>query len=384
MNLSEQLELIDGTEAMISQCLNVVKTHDEIVIFGAGVGGAALYKLLKRNNLENHIKSWSDNNVLKHYQSYMQEKLAIIPPEEIIKKFNKDICILVASSTFDLIKNQLIGYGLREDNIYLFNFAFMDLEYTDFEFIKDHISDFERAYQRMEDKKSQEIFVNILNYKITKNEKYLTTLQNYVDDEKNQYFDSGMLEFLSNERFLDIGAYTGDTFETFDKIYRDNWEHYYGLEADGKIYRKLAETLKKSQKEEKCSIYNVAAWDSDTTLYFESNAGSSTVSNHQTELQMIVSAKKVDELLEHEKVTFVKMDIEGAEMNALRGMRKLIEENKPVLAICVYHLRDDYYKITDFIESILPKEYTFYMRQYRYTPTETVCYGVPKNRLKAN
>lgn len=384
MNLSEQLELIDGTETMVSQCLSVVKEHDEIVIFGAGVGGGALYKLLKTNKLENRIKSWSDNNVLKHYQSYMQEELEIIPPEEIIKRFNKDVCVLVASSAFDLIKDQLIGYGLREDNIYLFNFAFMDLEYTDFEFIKDHISDFERAYKRMSDKKSQEVFVNILNYKITKNEKYLTKLQNYVDDEKSQYFDSGIFEFLPNERFLDIGAYIGDTFETLDKIYRDSWEHYYGLEADEKIYRKLVGTLKKSQKEEKCSIYNAAAWDSNTTLYFESNAGSSTVSNHQTELQIPVSAKKVDELLEHEKVTFVKMDIEGAEMNALRGMKRLIQENKPVLAICVYYLRDDYYKITDFIESILPEEYTFYMRQYRYTPTETVCYGVPKNRLKMN
>ena len=75
MNLSEQLELIDGTETMVSQCLSVVKEHDEIVIFGGGVGGGALYKLLKTNKLENRIKSWSDNNVLKHYQPYMQEEL---------------------------------------------------------------------------------------------------------------------------------------------------------------------------------------------------------------------------------------------------------------------------------------------------------------------
>lgn len=133
------------------------------------LGGGALYKLLKTNKLENRIKSWSDNNVLKHYQPYMQEELEIIPPEEIIKRFNKDVCVLVASSAFDLIKDQLIGYGLREDNIYLFNFAFMDLEYTDFEFIKDHISDFERAYKRMSDKKSQEVFVNIFYKKHNKN-----------------------------------------------------------------------------------------------------------------------------------------------------------------------------------------------------------------------
>lgn len=61
-------------------------------------------------------------------------------------------------------------------------------------------------------------------------------------------------------------------------------------------------------------------------------------------------------------------------------MSGIIRRNKPILAICVYHLRDDYYKLTDLVEKLVPGEYKFYLRQYRYTPTETVCYMIPQAR----
>ena len=57
-------------------------------------------------------------------------------------------------------------------------------------------------------------------------------------------------------------------------------------------------------------------------------------------------------------------------------------ENKPILTFSVYHLRDDFYKLIDFIENLVPNEYKYYFRQYRYTPTETVCYAIPSNRQK--
>lgn len=83
-----------------------------------------------------------------------------------------------------------------------------------------------------------------------------------------------------------------------------------------------------------------------------------------------------------EQVTFVKMDIEGAEYNAISGMTELIKRNKPIVAMCVYHRRDDFYRLTDLLESICENEYSYYLRQYRFTPTETVCYAIPNNRVK--
>jgi FkbM family methyltransferase len=233
----------------------------------------------------------------------------------------------------------------------------------------------------MADDKSKRIFEGILNYKITKDSEFLKILNADVDDEKFQYFDNTLYEFIPEERFLDIGAYTGDTFSTFNLLYKNGWEHYYGLEADNVIYEELSKNIACHDKVlEKCEIYNVAAWDEQTTLYFESNAGSSSMNQTKSDFKISVCADKVDNILADENVTFIKMDIEGAEFNALKGMKELIQKNKPILAVCVYHRRDDYYKLTDFIENTVHGEYRFYFRQYRFTPTETVCYAIPRDR----
>lgn len=75
------------------------------------------------------------------------------------------------------------------------------------------------------------------------------------------------------------------------------------------------------------------------------------------------------------KVTFVKMDIEGAEMNALEGMKSIIMEQKPKLAICIYHLYDDLWNIPKYIHELVP-EYKLYMRHYSKINEETVIYAI--------
>lgn len=380
MNLQEQLSKFDGTEKMIEKCLEIVQHSCKVIIFGAGVGGTALYGLLKNNKLDNKIAAWADNNPLKIGNTYLDKRLAIVEPAKLIDIFGLDITILVASSAYDTICCQLIDYGFLKSQIVLSNFAFMDLDYTDKEFIWDHIEDFERAYAKLEDEKSKNIFVNILNYKITKDEKYLKMMQRNVDDNHFQYFDKEIYLKSPNEVFLDIGAYTGDTFEALDKIYDGSYEMYYGFEADDMIYEKLKETVEKSLSAMKTRLFNYAAWSDDTILYFEANAGSSRMEEKNDKTKRAVKAIRVDSILKDKKISFIKVDIEGAEANALRGMISIIRKNRPVLAICVYHLRDDFYNLTDLIEELLPGEYKYYFRQYRYTPTETVCYAVPKHR----
>lgn len=381
MLLDNLLEKYDGTKMMIESCIETVLKYEKIVIWGAGVGGGTLYCLLKKNGLENRIVAWGDGNKLKHGTSYMNEKLHVLSLQDAVEVIGKTTGVIVASSAYNLIRDELIMSGVPKENIFLYNFAFMDLDYTDCEYIRDHISDFERAYRRMEDDKSKSVFCNILNYKITKDETHLSKLQAYTDNEENQYFDNTIFDFVQDECFLDIGAYIGDTFDAFKRMYKDGWLHYYGLEADHKIYLELVTKVSSMEENEKCSIYNIAAWDEDTVLYFDSVAGSSTMKSDKG--VEAIEAKPIDELID-ERVSFIKMDIEGAEYKALVGLSETIKRNKPILAVCVYHKRDDYFKLTDYIENLLPGEYVYYMRQYRYTPTETVCYAIPKNRRKAS
>jgi len=377
MKLIDYLSSEDGTERMVSECLKFVDESDGIIAFGAGIGGEALYHLLKDNHLDSKLLGWSDNNELKWGRSYQSQKLMVIPPNELAEKYGSDLHIIVCSSAFDKIQVELCDFGVKSENIRLFNFAFMDLKYTDKSFIYDHIADFDRSFQSLEDEKSRRIYCCLLNYKITKDEKYLLELQNFVDDEKNQYFDNSLYEFLEKDVLLDVGAYTGDTLKSYSEHFV-NCSGYYGMEADAYIFNKLHEYVIKQNMSDKCKIFNYAAWDTRTTLYFDENPGTSTITDVGGNA---VKAITIDDLLlDEDPVTIVKMDIEGAEANALVGARKLIKEDKPILAICVYHKRDDYYHLLDIIKDICPNEYSFYFRQYRYTPTETVCYAIPKNR----
>lgn len=273
-------------------------------------------------------------------------------------------------------------YGYADDHIKLYNFAFMDLDYTDKDFIYDHIEDFERAYLKMADDRSRRIFVDILNYKITKDAGYLAKMSADVDDEHFQYFPEDIYDHSPQECFLDVGAYIGDTFSVFNEVYSDGWKHYYGLEADSYVFKELQRAIRSSGKHaDKISLYKIAAWSEKTTLSFDENAGSSRMSEKDERKANMVDADRIDNILKDAEITFIKMDIEGAEYNALTGMKELIKRNKPILAICVYHLRDDFYKLTDFIEDLMPNQYKYFMRQYRYTPTETVCYMIPNERV---
>ena len=378
--LREILEHEDGTVAMINRCLEVVRNSNGIVAFGAGVGGAALYNLLKDNGLSSKILCYTDNNSLKFGRSYCEDRIIILQPDKLISTYGKDITILITSSAYDILRNQLIEYGYSENNIHLFNFAFMDLDYTDSRFIFDHIEDFERAYERLGDDKSRRIFKNILNYRITKDDIFLQQMQPDVEDEHYQYFDRTLFGFKQDEVFLDIGAYLGDTLQVFLEMYKE-YEQYIGFEADEIVFEKLQQIIAKHGVKDKAKIYNYAAWNSQEKLYFDVNPGSSKMNAKGTTVgKTKVMGIAVDDVLQNKKITFVKMDIEGAEYNALSGMKHIIKKNTPLLAICVYHLRDDFYKLTDLVESILPNEYKYYFRQYRYTPTETVCYMVPRHR----
>jgi hypothetical protein len=77
-----------------------------------------------------------------------------------------------------------------------------------------------------------------------------------------------------------------------------------------------------------------------------------------------------------EKVTFIKADIEGAEMEMLKGAKETILKNKPKLAICIYHSDEDMLQIAEWIHNIVP-EYKLYVRMHGKYPAgyETVLYA---------
>jgi hypothetical protein len=87
-----------------------------------------------------------------------------------------------------------------------------------------------------------------------------------------------------------------------------------------------------------------------------------------------INTVKLDDALKDEPVSFIKMDVEGSESNALLGAEEIIKNLKPKLAISVYHKDDDLAKIPLLIHEIVP-EYKFYLRHHTSAPVDTILYA---------
>jgi FkbM family methyltransferase len=195
-----------------------------------------------------------------------------------------------------------------------------------------------------------------------------------------QYFPPGVFRLGPDEFFVDVGAYDGDTMRQFLALRGENFRRILALEPDPENFRRLASfcaTLPPSLQN-KIEMRALAAASRAGRLSFAAGGGSaSAVSAHGT---IEVECVRLDDLLAESRPTYIKMDIEGAEPGAIQGCRRVIGENRPVLAICVYHAADHLWTIPLSVHRLVP-EYRFSLRAHMFEGAETVCYAVPPERM---
>ena len=94
--------------------------------------------------------------------------------------------------------------------------------------------------------------------------------------------------------------------------------------------------------------------------------------NGENHIDVVTIDETIDE---NDRVTFIKMDVEGAELESLKGAKHIICRDKPKLAICIYHKPEDMTEIPLYIKSLVP-EYKIYVRHHCNSDGETVLYAV--------
>lgn len=192
-----------------------------------------------------------------------------------------------------------------------------------------------------------------------------------------QYFDLQELKLQKEEVFVDCGAFDGDTSIEFKKWCKQNYKHIYAFEPDEDNNCLCKQNLGEDIHKRKCTVFNKGTWSSETVLEFSKNSNeASHICEDGTEKIEVLSIDA--ELLNkrNEKVTFIKMDIEGAELETLKGASQIIKEQKPKLAICVYHKPEDIFTIPEYLRTLNP-DYKFYLRHYTFAAWDTVLYAIP-------
>ena len=221
------------------------------------------------------------------------------------------------------------------------------------------------------DEQSKKEFLGLIKFRQTKNKNDFPTL---AANKKNQYFIKEVI-LSKDEVFIDCGAYTGDTITEFLKHCPD-FKQIIAFEPDENNFKQLQ---KKYNKNPKIQFHNAGTYNKDGVVNFDISFGAlgGTIIESENQNNFIsIQVKSIDNL-KLENVTFIKMDIEGAELNALKGAEKTILRDKPKLVISIYHSNEDMLSIAEYIHNLFP-EYKIYIRHHMPCPywVETVLYAL--------
>lgn len=240
---------------------------------------------------------------------------------------------------------------------------FLDQALSDY---KENEIEYERIFARLVDKKSKQTFLDLMSMRLNHN---FSSMQSYVVDPIGQYFED-FLDLGKDEVFADVGAYDGQTTVEFIR-HCPNYNSCYIFEPSKD---NIAQAEKKLSQFRNIHFFNKGLSDKKAVLKFADNTGSSNRLSEDGNVE--VEVDKLDDLLDR-KLTFVKMDIEGAEGLALAGAQKHIEKDHPKLAVSVYHKPADMWQIPQKIFKIR-NDYEIYLRHYTQGTDETVMFFMPK------
>ncbi len=372
MKLLEKIKRIKNKEEEFF--CKIKKNPKPLMLFGAGSASVFILKRLRQNKIE--PVCFCDNNPDKQGTKYLG--LPVYSYKYFKNKYKDNYYILITIANMKEILKFLIKHGEKKENIfYMANFRDPWSQPTDYNYIKKNIKKFEKAFSFLNDDFSRQVYINILKSKISCNEKYIERIRNY-----NQYFDKNIIKFSDEEVYLDVGAYTGDSIRKFLNVVKGKFKKIIAFEPDKKNFKILKDYVNK-QKIKGIKLLKIGAWNKKDILSFtEELLGSSGIKGRKLcGKQVKIKVNSIDNILKDKEVTFIKMDVEGSEHNAILGAKKTIKKNKPKLAISVYHKRQDLYDIILLLKSLVP-EYKFYLRHYSDTNADTILYAIYDERKR--
>lgn len=365
--------------------------HGNVIIYGGGVNCAELLVKLKRSNQlkELNVECIIDRDRAKHGR-----KIFDIPirPIETLLNCRADTPVIITPYEPSLeIGHFLENNGFR--NLYYVSPHRADQALTRRIIEESYLSDrkywdhiksenagvIETVRENLHDIESVKIYDAFIESRFKLDQKGL---------EKGllsrEYYPEDVIKMGSNEVFVDCGIFNGNSILDFISHCKE-YEYIYGFEPDPMQYE-LSKTFIESLNIKNYELSDNALYGtSEKVEFFTTFGGGSGIIADETTFSkkfetenIIVHTETLDHFLStrHHCPTYIKMDIEGAELEALKGAKATISKNSPKLAICVYHKPTDIWEIPYWIIKNFP-QYTLYLRQHELY-TDIVLYAVLK------
>ena len=370
----------DYESSLFEQLLE--KSQGQIVLFGAGNLGKKCLAGLRSVGIE--PVAFADNNMALWGTKI--EGVEVLSPETVMKKYGDNVLFIVAiwsigrNRSFITIRNQLQKIGFLNVasfialfwryNQFFLPYYFIDLPHKIYEQAEDVIA----AFMILQDDYSKEQYLNQLKCRILLDFDGLSAYKEIT------YFPRFLLPVINQEVFIDCGAFDGDTVQSLAAINAGAIGKVICFEPDPQNVEKLQHSLSNldSTIRDRIIIYQNAVGKQREKLRFSATgSGASAISSQGT---LEIEAISLDEVLANEAPTFIKMDIEGAEIDAIMGAREIIKNHSPILAISVYHQQDHLWRIPLLIKSMC-QDYSFFLEPHLHDGQDVIFYAIPNSRF---
>lgn len=332
-------------------------SHKPIVIYGTGDGADKLLDLCERFHIKISAIFASDGFVRdRTFRGYKVESY-----NNVCERFS-DFIILLSFAVFkdDMYERM---FELREHHeFYAPDMPLFGGDILTPDDVRERADEIRQAYDILADEQSKKVLECVLKYKITGEIQYLRE----CESDRDEIFKK--LKLPKNPVYLDLGAYDGDTVYEFFERFPD-CARAVAVEPDKANYKKLQSNLKKWNLPVRA--VNKAVWSHFCELQFSME---SSRNSHAGNGADTVLADSIDNII-CTRADYIKMDVEGAERQALSGMTATMRDYNPSLCVSAYHQTCDFFTLVNEISEICPN-HSIYLRHHKYIPAwETNAYS---------
>ena len=343
---------------------HLAATDKKIVMYGMGNGADKILSVCAERGIEISDFFASDGFVRGH-DFHGKRVLSYSEAKEKYGADNMIVLLSFASSLADVLEN--IYKIADECELYAPDVPVCGTEIFDAEFYEKNAGKIEAVRAMLADEKSATVFDSVINFKLTGDVKYLKNTHSDFSAELCKTARAQDFEVIA-----DLGAYNGDTLREIAPL-APKLRRAIAFEPDTRNHKKLCDYAR-GESRFAIEAHKLAAWDKSETLFFDGggNRNSTLISGDaiavgKAQKVVDVAADSLDNVLNGERVDYIKYDVEGAEKEAILGSLGAISRCMPTLCVSLYHRSGDMFELPLMIHERFP-EYKFYMRRREYIP----------------
>lgn len=334
-------------------------TTDPIIMYGTGNGADKVLDILGEKGIEIHGVTASNTFVRERtFRGFR-----VMPISYFEEKYDSFTIIVTFGTSIPDVMDNI--YSLSERHKVLIPVVpVIGTTVFDEAFLSENRENIEKAYNLLADDFSKKIFTGYVNFLYGGE---LEQLKEITTPEDEAFRD--ILRLEKDETYVDIGAYRGDTVDTFLRYTNNSYSAIICAEPDTKSYKKLTDH---------CShLKNFYAFNCAVTG-IDGEVGFSDVHGRQSAIggDKMTSSLSLPSLCKGHTPSYIKIDSEGCEYDILANSGNILRENKPKLNIAAYHKCEDIFILPLLINELNP-DYKIHLRHHPYIPAwDTLFYCV--------